>query len=122
MSKLQNRVLLYPSPIELTLQGYDLVHRAVLTTDHTLRVVLIVEPDRERARSLKLPEDFVECIRPLVEKINTDLPSEAQIAENHVLVAPAHEPFSTTAKGTVQRRVAVESYAVKIGKLSILDT
>lgn len=121
VSKLQNRVLLYPCPIEKRLEGHSMVSRAVLTTDHALRVVLIVNPDRKVVQCSYLPEDIVGNIWPLVEEINCDLPLEAQITRDHILVASIDKPFQTTAKGTVRRRFVVESYSEEIEAISVLN-
>lgn len=75
-----------------------MVSRAVLTTDHALRVVLIVNPDRKVVECSYLPEDIVGNIWPLVEEINSDLPLEAQITRDHILVASTDKPFQTTVK------------------------
>ncbi|KAJ5520723.1 hypothetical protein N7463_001176 [Penicillium fimorum] len=121
VSKLKNRVLLYPCPIEKDLEGHNMVFRAVLTTDHDLRVVLIVDPDRKVMGVSCLPEDFVDNIWPLVEEINCSLPLEAQIARDHVLVASIEKPFQTTSKGSVRRHLVVESYSKEIESISVLS-
>ncbi|KAJ6001161.1 hypothetical protein N7481_001570 [Penicillium waksmanii] len=117
MTKLQNRVLLYPGPIELALEGHRFVHKTIITTNKALRAVLIVEPNWEQVGHVRLPEGLVESIWPLVQKINNDLPCEAEISRGHILVATKDHPFQTTAKGTVKRRLVVQSYWEKIESL-----
>lgn len=121
VSKLQNNVLLYPCPIEKDLEGHNMISLALLTTDHALRVVLIVDPDREVVGCPCLPEDFVDNIWPLVEEVNCGLPPEARITRDHVLVASIDKPFQTTAKGTVRRRFVVKSYSKEIEAISGLN-
>ncbi|KAL4919649.1 acetyl-CoA synthetase-like protein [Aspergillus aurantiobrunneus] len=108
MLKLQNSVLLLPHPIESSLAGHDLVSRALVTTDHALLVVLIIEP---WSANQLLPGDVLDGIWPSIQKINEDLPREAQIAKDHVLIAPAGRPFQTTPKGSMRRRSVVQTYS-----------
>ena len=98
-----------------------MISLALLTTDHALRVVLIVDPDREVVGCPCLPEDFVDNIWPLVEEVNCGLPPEARITRDHVLVASIDKPFQTTAKGTVRRRFVVKSYSKEIEAISGLN-
>ncbi|PLB53450.1 acetyl-CoA synthetase-like protein [Aspergillus steynii IBT 23096] len=114
VSKLQNRVLLHPTPIENMLEGLELVSKAVATTDHSLRPVLIVDPNRRVEGNELSSEEVVERLWPSVKEINAGLPPEAQIAQTHILVAPVDKPLRTTAKGTVQRRLVVEDFAKEI--------
>ena len=117
MTKLQNRILLYPSHIELKLEGHDMIHKAVITTNDALRVVLLVEPVWEHIVNLRLPEEFIGNIWCLVENINADLPCEAEISKSRIIVATKDNPFQKTAKGTVKRRLVVQSHWEKIKSL-----
>jgi hypothetical protein len=117
ISKLQNRVLLYPHPIETTLTGHNLVSKAIVTTDHALRVLVIIEPTRDNQH---IPKDVANAIWPLIQRINKNLPREAQIAKDRILIAPSSKPFQTTAKGTVQRRLVVQSHSKDIEAISAL--
>lgn len=118
MSKLQNRILLYPRPIELTLENHQFVDKAVVTTNNALSAVLIVEPRWEQVEHLRLPEGVIESIWPLVEKVNADLPSEAEISRRNILLVAKDRPFQTTAKGTMKRPSVVQGYA---GDIEILE-
>lgn len=113
VSKLQNRVFLHPAPIERALQEHELVSRAVMTPDPALRVVLIIDPDWTMVRELS-PEEIIDRLWPLVEKLNGGLPEEARMARSRIVVAPVDKPFRTTAKGSVQRRYVLDDFAEEI--------
>ncbi|KAB8254581.1 acetyl-CoA synthetase-like protein [Aspergillus pseudonomiae] len=114
VSKLPNRVFLHPGPIERALEGHELVSKAMVATNHALRVMLIIDPDRRIARRSMPPEEVVDRLWPLVEQVNCRLPVEAQITRNRILVAPINKPFKTTAKGTIQRRHILEDFKLEI--------
>lgn len=114
VSKLKNRVFLHPAPIERTLEGNELVSRAVMTPDPALRVVLIIEPDWRMAGSLLPPDEIIDRLWPLVEKLNGGLPVEARMARSRIVVAPVDKPFKRTAKGTVQRRRVLDDFVKEI--------
>ncbi|KAE8139837.1 acetyl-CoA synthetase-like protein [Aspergillus pseudotamarii] len=120
MCKLQNRICLYPNPIEEIFEAHSFIARAVVSADHRFRAVLIIEPDWKQKGCPHSPEGLVSSIWPLVEKTNHDLPVEANISKDRILVASIDSPFPTTAKGTVQRRALLEGYQEEISAISTL--
>lgn len=120
MCKLQNRICLYPNPIEEIFEGHGFIARAVVSTDQRFRAVLIIEPDWEKSDCPRSPDGLMTSIWPLVEKTNRDLPLEANITKDHILIASIDNPFPITAKGTVQRRAVLEEYREEIIAISNL--
>ncbi|KAL4916332.1 acetyl-CoA synthetase-like protein [Aspergillus aurantiobrunneus] len=118
MCKLQNRVILYPTPIEEIFEAHGFVARAVVSTDLRFRAVLIIEPDWKQTGCPRSPDGLVSSISPLVENTNRDLPVEAHISKDRILVTPTDSPFPRTAKGSVQRRAVLEAYQEEISAMS----
>lgn len=119
MCKLQNRIYIYPNPIEKIFEAHSGIARAVVLTDHRFRAILI-KPDWKQSGCPHSPDGLVSSIWSLVEKSNHDLPVEANISKDRILVASVDSPFPTTANGAVQHHALLEEYQEEISVISNL--
>ena len=57
--------------------------------------------------------------RPIVEEANTMAPAFARIFKEMIIVTDPSRPFPRAAKGTIQRKAAIQAYEAEIIKLSV---
>ena len=110
-----------PVPMENIIQGHSKVSGVLVVGQGRLQAALLVEAKPEVSNIVALEES----IWPLVEKGNTELPSQGRISRTKILIVGPDKPFQRAGKGTVVRKLTEKDFATEIEALyaeSELDT
>lgn len=104
-----------PVTMEKIIEGHPLVARAVVVGLGRFQTALIVEPNW----SQEVPDEnqFIEEIWPTVQEANRISVAHGRVMKDKIGVASRDKPFSTTPKGSTQRRLVTDSYKDEIEAL-----
>lgn len=119
-------------PLEKTIEGHELVARAVIVGQGRSRTAVLVEP-MPGSKTGQLVRDsvsvingdcshssvtaFARAIWPAVEQVNGLVPDGAGIGLMRIAVGAPNKPFRTTPKGSTQRRKVLADYKEEIDRL-----
>lgn len=128
-----NGTKISPVPLEKTVEGHELVARAVVIGQGRSRTAVLVEPVPGCSKADELLRDsasavdgdrshssvsaFARAIWPAVEQANGLVSEGAGIGLMRIAVAVPDKPFRTTPKGSTQRRKVLADYKQEIDRL-----
>ncbi|KAK2861154.1 putative NRPS-like protein biosynthetic cluster [Arthroderma sp. PD_2] len=111
---LSNGLKCNPVSMEKIIEGHPLVARAVVVGLGRFQTALLVEPNWGQWPEATTENMFIEKIWPTVRDANYISPAQGRIMKNRIGVASRSKPFSTTPKGSTQRRLVAASYKDEI--------
>ncbi|KAJ5338907.1 hypothetical protein N7452_005635 [Penicillium brevicompactum] len=105
-----------PILMERTVEGHELVSRAVVVGQGRFQAALLIEPRWDKLG--ETPESsIIDKIWPAVEKANRLAPGHGKIFRSKVGLASRAKRFKTSPKGSTSRRMVVADYAEEIDVL-----
>lgn len=104
-----------PVTMEKIIEGHPLVARAVVVGLGKFQTALIAEPNWNQG----IPDEnkFIEEIWPTVQEANRISVAHGRVMKDKIGMATREKPFSTTPKGSTQRRLVTDSYQDEIEAL-----
>ncbi|KAL2043853.1 hypothetical protein N7G274_003373 [Stereocaulon virgatum] len=99
-----------PVPMEVIIQGDPRVSGALVVGQGRFQAALLIEPKPGFTDKSALKDS----IWPLVEKGNSQLPSQGHISRSKIFIADADKPFQRAGKGTVVRKFTERDYSTEI--------
>ncbi|KAI9371724.1 hypothetical protein BJX61DRAFT_548133 [Aspergillus egyptiacus] len=109
-----------PVSMEKIIEGHPLVSRAVVVGLGRFQTALLVEPNWRQldTNSSSVKEvNLIDSIWPTVQEANRISPAHGHVLKNKIALALRDKPFSTTPKGSTQRRLVADSYKEEIDEL-----
>ncbi|KAF3899511.1 Non-canonical non-ribosomal peptide synthetase [Trichophyton interdigitale] len=106
-----------PVTMEKVIEGHPLVSRAVVVGLARFQTALLVEPNWNLWDESSPKNQFIDEIWPKVREANTISPAYGRVMKNRIGLASRSKPFSTTPKGSTQRRLVTDCYKEEIDKL-----
>lgn len=104
-----------PVTMEKMVEGHPLVARAIVVGKGKFQTALLLEPSRLYWDGPELTLDsFIEKVWPVIQNANRISPSHGRVMKNRITVASRSKPFSTTPKGSTQRRLVAHDYQNEI--------
>lgn len=104
-----------PVTMEKIIEGHPLVARAVVVGLGKFQTALIAEPNWNQ--EVPGESQFIEEIWPTVQDANHISVAHGRVMKDKIGVATREKPFSTTPKGSTQRRLVTDSYQDEIEAL-----
>ncbi|KAF3480832.1 ochratoxin A non-ribosomal peptide synthetase [Arthroderma uncinatum] len=111
---LSNGLKCNPVTMEKIIEGHPLVSRAVIVGLGRFQTALLVEPNWSQWAEDSSEDTFIEQIWPTVREANRIGPTHGRVMKNRIGVASRSKPFSTTPKGSTQRRLVADGYKDEI--------
>lgn len=106
-----------PVTMEKMVEGHPLVARAIVVGEGRFQTALLLEPSGSYWNESELAQDqdsFVDKVWPVIQTANRISPSHGRVMKNRITVASRSKPFSTTPKGSTQRRLVARHYQDEI--------
>ena len=91
--------------------------RSVLVVGHARFQTALLVQAREPSLCGKPEKNFIDDLWPTVQKANAQCDTHARISRELILFTKLDKPFLRAGKGTVQRRMTVDSYEGEIDEL-----
>ena len=107
-----------PVPMEVIIQGDPQVSGALVVGQGRFQAGLLIEPKLGVTDTAALKES----LWPLVEKGNSNLPSQGRITLSRVFIAGSNKPFQRAGKGTVVRKLTERDFETEIEDLYNADS
>ncbi|KAL8783658.1 MAG: hypothetical protein Q9195_009318 [Heterodermia aff. obscurata] len=105
-----------PINMEALIGAHPEVQSVVVVGQARFQTALLVEP-REPSSCRESEKKFIHDLWPVVQKANAQTDAHARISRDLILLTTPEKPFLRAGKGTVQRRLTVDSYEDEINEL-----
>lgn len=102
-----------PVPMESLVQGDPKVSGALVVGQGRFQAALLIEPKAGVTDKAALKTS----IWPLVQKGNSQLPSQGRISLSKVFISDSNKPFQRAGKGTVIRKLTESDFATEVEDL-----
>lgn len=109
-----------PVTMEKLIEGEALVARAVVVGLGRFQTALLIEPNWSQLDTVDLKTNLIDIIWPTVQKANQISVGHGHVLKSKIALASRNKPFSTTPKGSTQRRIVAEDYKDEIEQLYTL--
>jgi aryl carrier-like protein len=109
-----------PVTMEKLIEGEPLVARAVVVGLGRFQTALLIEPNWSQLDTADLEANLIDIIWPTVQKANRISVAHGHVLKNKIALASRDKPFSTTPKGSTQRRIVADDYKDEIEQLYTL--
>ncbi|EFR05300.1 ochratoxin A non-ribosomal peptide synthetase [Nannizzia gypsea CBS 118893] len=106
-----------PVTMEKVIEGHSLVSRAVVVGLARFQTAVLVEPNWNLWDENDPENKYIDEIWPTIREANSISPAYGRVMKNRIGLASRSKPFSTTPKGSTQRRLVIDSYKEEIDKL-----
>ncbi|KAK5123225.1 hypothetical protein LTR85_003424 [Meristemomyces frigidus] len=105
-----------PATMEDAVNGHPAVKAALVCGSFRFQSALLVEPASYPGDEAA-DEALVSSLWPVIEGVNRESQGYARVMRDMILIAKSDRPFPRAGKGTVQRRLAVDSYESELDAL-----
>ncbi|KAL8732298.1 MAG: hypothetical protein Q9166_002870 [cf. Caloplaca sp. 2 TL-2023] len=105
-----------PVAMEKLIEAHPAIRSVLVVGQARFQTALLVEA-KEPPLCSESMEALIETLWPTIEHANTQGDSHARISRDLILFATPQKPFCRAGKGTVQRRMTLDTYHDEISKL-----
>lgn len=106
-----------PILMEAAVSSHPKVSAVLLAGQNRFEASMLIEPVLPLKASAKARAELIEELWPTVEEANRQQPAYARISKTQILFTAPEKPMLRAGKGTVQRRLTVESYTRELDAL-----
>ena len=106
-----------PISMEGSVSSHPDIRSALVIGQGRFEASLLVEPRQSGPLSINDRAQLIEKLWPIIQKANSQCPAHARVSKSHVLFTTPEKPMSRAGKGTVQRRLTIESYSAELDAL-----
>jgi len=106
-----------PTTMESLVQSHPEVRAALVVGQGRFEAALLVETISPPSLTTKEKATLIETLWPTIQETNQQSPAHARISKSHILFTSPGKPILRTAKGTVQRKITLQSYSKELDAL-----
>ena len=97
--------------MEQLVQSHPEVRAALVVDQGRFEAALLIEPLRPSKPTTGERADLVERLWPTIHEASRQSPAHARVSKSHILFTSPGKPMPRASKGTVQRKITLESYS-----------
>ena len=106
-----------PVSMERSISSHPDVRSALVIGKGRFEASLLVEPCQSDPLSINDRAELIEKLWPVLQEANNQCPAHARVSKSHILFTTPEKPMARAGKGTVQRRLTIESYTAELDAL-----